>query len=113
MLDYAVLDRLRRDLEGEIDWVIDLFLSELPGYLEAIQAAFDKGDMPAVYQAAHKCKGAGNKLGGIGLTALCLEIELLGRAGDSKNLVKLMPKLAPQAEKLKLALVQMKQFDAR
>jgi HPt (histidine-containing phosphotransfer) domain-containing protein len=83
----------RKDLEnrgGSIDWLIDLFIEEMPNYLADLQKAISAGDGQALYLAAHKFKGSSSNLGAVGVIAVCKQLEQLGRAGNLEQAAQLM-----------------------
>ncbi len=105
VLDHQTLERLRRDQRGgSIDWLIDLYLNELPVYLEAIFQAAKDNSAEKLYQAAHKCKGSSVNFGAGRLVELCKEIESQAKAGHVETAVALVEKLEPESERLKTAL---------
>ena len=103
-----VLKRLSKEQGGEIGWLIDLFLGELPGYIEAIRQAFERQDSKALYLAAHKCKGSSANFGAMRLIALCKEIETLGKADKLEDASELVAKLDPESKRLADALEKYK-----
>ena len=109
ILDTAILERLRKEQGGgSIDWLIDLYLGELPAYLSAIKNALEKQDSKELYLAAHKCKGGSANLGALKLVALCRNIEALGRAGKIGETGGLVANLEPEGERVRLALEKYK-----
>ena len=84
-LDRAVLDHLRATVNGqEMDVVtelIEIFLDDTPHQLEAMRAALAAGDPEHLRMAAHTLKSSSATLGALSLSALCAELEAMGREG--------------------------------
>jgi len=77
VLDKKVLRQIKEEINGQsIVWLIDLFLQELPNYIQAITESLQEKDCDALYLAAHKLKGASANLGAKQLVAFCAELEL-------------------------------------
>lgn len=86
-LDMPVIDesRLLAEFGGDREILAelrDLFLAQAPPLHAAILAAMDSGDVAVLVKDAHSLKGACATYGAPRLTAVCKEIELLGKAGD-------------------------------
>lgn len=82
-LDRAALNNLR-NLGGTADpgllaEMIDLFLSEAPPLIEAMDKAVLGGSALALRQAAHSLKGSSNTLGAKTLAELCASLEKMAR----------------------------------
>jgi HPt (histidine-containing phosphotransfer) domain-containing protein len=85
-LDLAVLASLR-DLQetGEPDIVAEiggLFLEHAPSKLSAIRDAADRKDARGLQMAAHSLKSSSAYVGAMRLSALCKELEEMGRSGS-------------------------------
>lgn len=83
VLDMSVIDSLR-ELGGESDpdllaELIDLFLADAPGHLDAIEAALASGDAGSLEHAAHSLKSSCANIGAVTLSSLCLDLEVMGR----------------------------------
>jgi PAS domain S-box-containing protein len=105
VIDRSVLARLRREQGGgDIGWLIDLFLGELPGYIRAMEQCYAAGDAKALYLAAHKCKGSSANLGAAALISLCKQIEILCKAGKLPEAGPLVMRLDAHSKRLKEAL---------
>jgi PAS domain S-box-containing protein len=78
-------DELLGRLSGDtslLDAILDLFQSECPPSLEAIERAVLAGDPDAVARGAHKLRGALLNLGAGSAAAAAMEIETCGRGGS-------------------------------
>ncbi|OQW94052.1 MAG: hypothetical protein BWK79_07890 [Beggiatoa sp. IS2] len=81
ILDVNSLNNLRTEMRGRgINWLIDLYLRELPNYLAELQRALQTANSNTLFEAAHKLKGSSTHLGAKRLVALCLQLETLARA---------------------------------
>ncbi len=98
-----------KDRDG-INWLIDLFINELPNYQTDLQQALTAGDGEALFLAAHKFKGSCSNLGAVSMVALCKRLEVLGRASDLEPATIVMEnELLKEITLLKKALEQEKQ----
>jgi HPt (histidine-containing phosphotransfer) domain-containing protein len=99
------LDNLRKSVPGgNIDWLIDLFLQELPNYLSGLKAAVEVQDGQAVYLAAHKLKGASANLSAQQIIELCKTLEQAGRDNDLSQVSTHFTQLETACAQLKAAL---------
>ena len=85
-VDISVLAGLR-ELQGEgepyiLNELIELFLDEVPGQLEALGEAAQMGDAQSVERIAHTLKGSSANMGAVRMEALCAELEEAGRSED-------------------------------
>ncbi len=104
-IDFNVLNDMRQNLQAsKINWIIELYLQELPSYLEALQQALTSQDGEALYLAAHKFKGASAILGAQGVVALCKVLETQGRSGALDKADKSLVQMKTACDFLKLAL---------
>ena len=62
--------------------IIDTFLGDLPGQIQALKKSLLAGAAPQVVLEAHKIKGAAANMGGEDLCVLLAQMEQAGRAGD-------------------------------
>lgn len=85
-IDPAALNELRAFQEpGEPDIVaelIEIFLDDCPGRLEAIRAGVEQNDAAAVAASAHALKSSCAQLGVLRMSAMCQYLEAQGKAGD-------------------------------
>lgn len=104
------LSRMRQDMRSRgINWLIDIFLNELPAYLEDIRQAVASGDGEALYLKAHKFKGGCKNMAATQMITLCQRLETLGRAQDIAAASTLVhDELEDAAKALKEALEQEK-----
>lgn len=100
-------DRLQEVAMGDDDFMIeliDLYLADAPGQLEALSQAVAREDASAVSAAAHKLKGSCGNVGAEGLVALCQQIEATGRASRLHELPELMEQATREFAEVNQAL---------
>ena len=83
-LDQAVLDNIRAiDDDGTVlNEVIQMFLDEAPGYVDALRHALGSADAAQLGRVAHSMKSASFNVGAHALGELCRRLERQGKAGD-------------------------------
>jgi HPt (histidine-containing phosphotransfer) domain-containing protein len=84
VLDQQVVTELRESVGGDDAFVKELvgaYLSESPGYLEAMAAAAAARDASAVVRPAHTLKSSSAALGAMRLAEMCKQVEFAGREG--------------------------------
>jgi two-component system sensor histidine kinase/response regulator len=69
------------DGSGFVGMLVDCFLTRTPADLARLGAAVEHRDATAIYQLAHRLKGAAATIGSPGMVELCQELEGLARAG--------------------------------
>jgi len=83
------LDELRArvgpGLEGLLAKVIPVYLRELPGRLQKLDAALSKNDTAAFAQYCHGLKGTSQSIGATELASLCSDYELAAYDSDLPN----------------------------
>jgi HPt (histidine-containing phosphotransfer) domain-containing protein len=89
ILDDAVLAELRDSTGGDDDFVrelVEAYVSEATGYLEAMSAAAGVADSAAIVRPAHTLKSSSATLGAMRLAAISRGIEEAGRLGRVDSL---------------------------
>jgi HPt (histidine-containing phosphotransfer) domain-containing protein len=89
ILDAAVIAELRESTGGDDDFVrelVETYVAEATGYLEAMAAAVASGDSSAIVRPAHTLKSSSQTLGAMRLAAISRGIEEAGRAGRDTDL---------------------------
>jgi len=84
--------------------VVNLFLSDAPARLQAIDEAVVAGDAPGLASAAHALKGAASNVGAKGLQALCSALEADAAGGLPANAQARVAKLRLAWEQTQAAL---------
>ncbi|MDD2815025.1 MAG: PAS domain S-box protein [Thiotrichaceae bacterium] len=114
VLDKSLLANLRADSQmGSINWLIDLYLQELPNYLESLQQAGRSGDTRNLYLQAHKLKGASANLGAKRLVVYCRSLEDVAQQSKLEPIEGLMQRIMKEAELLKKLLLLEKQQERK
>ncbi len=110
ILNQALLTQMRKDMRGRgINWLINVFLNELPTYLDELQQAITGRDGNLLYMKAHKFKGGCKNLGASRMVKLCEQLEALGQAQDLSAATELFKSEMEREEKdLQEALEQEK-----
>lgn len=89
ILDDAVITELRESTGSDDDFVrelVEAYVSEATGYLEAMTAAALVPDPSSIVLPAHTLKSSSATLGAMRLAAICRGLEEAGRAGRSDDL---------------------------
>lgn len=89
ILDDAVLAELRDSTGGDEEFVrelVDAYVGEATGYLEAMTSAAAADDAAAIVRPAHTLKSSSATMGAMRLSAICRGIEEAGRAGRAGGL---------------------------
>ncbi|MDB5526977.1 MAG: hypothetical protein JWR51_80 [Devosia sp.] len=84
-IDRQALDKLRDIVGGdEVDLVelVESFLEEGPGLIEAITLSQCSADLLTMRRAAHSLKSNARDMGAIELSALCAKLEARCAAGE-------------------------------
>lgn len=82
VLNLELLEQMRKDMRNRgINWLIDVFLNELPNYAQALKEVVSQqgntGEL--LYMQAHKFKGGCKNLGALRMVALCEHLENLAK----------------------------------
>ncbi len=84
ILDHAVVAELRDSVGGDETFVrelIDAYLAESPGYLDAMATAAASGDAASVVRPAHTLKSSSAAVGAMRLATISKQIEFAAREG--------------------------------
>lgn len=105
-LNHATLDSMRQEMRARgIDWLLDLYLRELPNYIREMMTALHANDGEQLYLAAHKFKGGSANLGADQVVNLCKLFEQLGRQNDLVTANQLVPILELMTQQLRQEIV--------
>lgn len=108
VVDVAVLDGLRSlQAEGEPDLLselIELFRTETPALVEAMEAAVAQGDPEKLWRAAHGLKGSSGTLGARRLASLSADLEKQGRSGSIDGAGRMLAELEQELQSVQQAL---------
>jgi HPt (histidine-containing phosphotransfer) domain-containing protein len=107
-IDAAALAALRdAQEEGEPDFVtelIDQFLREAPGQLEALREAVEQGDAQTLAREAHRLKGACSIFGARPMATFCGNLEARGRAGSVQGADAILAQLEGEFSRVRRSL---------
>jgi CheY-like chemotaxis protein len=109
VLDVDALDQLRTELAGlgpgkSIDPVIRQFLETMPGRVDAMTVAAERGDLVELEREAHGLKGSSASLGAVRLATACAALEQAGADGDLARALTLVAELVDAAGATRAAL---------
>ncbi len=85
MIDERVLDDLRASVGGDLGFVrdlVDTFLADSAGQVDAIEAAVAANDAEALVRPAHTLKSSSATLGATTLSTTARTLEMAGRSGS-------------------------------
>ena len=84
-VDRHALVELRENLGGAFTKMIDFYLEDTPGHLDAIKEAIVADDSNRLQDRAHSVKGSSRNLGANQLADLCKHLEDIGRARSTEG----------------------------
>jgi HPt (histidine-containing phosphotransfer) domain-containing protein len=90
ILDQAVIAELLESTGGDQEFLkelVDAYVSEATGYVDAMTDAAAAGDAAAIVRPAHTLKSSSATLGAMRLAAISRGIEEAGRDGRANDLV--------------------------
>jgi CheY-like chemotaxis protein len=105
-IDCQTLEDLRRLTEDPEVFcaVLHTYLQEATQLLAALQTAVTMGDASAIQLTAHSLKSSSATLGALALSALCAELEALGRTKVTVNAAAILSQMAAEYEAVRTAL---------
>ena len=92
-IDLKVLAELREAMGEGFGDVVDLFIRSTPELVGKLKAATAQRDAKLLFQTAHTLKSSSGNLGALGLSALCRELEALGRKGETLGCLELVARI--------------------
>jgi HPt (histidine-containing phosphotransfer) domain-containing protein len=108
VLDQLVLASLRELQEdGEpdiLEEVGSLFLNHAPDKMSAIEKAVEQKDANSLKIAAHSLKSSSAYVGAMRLSALCKDLEMMGRSGSMRGSEEKAEMLKTEFLRVKIAL---------
>lgn len=108
-IDLRILNDMRQNIpQNKFNLLIDLYLQELPNYLDALQQAITSQDGQALYLAAHKFKGASATFGAKQVVALCKLLENLGKENAITQASETFAQIQNACEQIRPILTQQK-----
>jgi CheY-like chemotaxis protein/HPt (histidine-containing phosphotransfer) domain-containing protein len=110
ILNEKTITRLKREMQSQgIDWLVDLYLSELPNYLSQLQTALMCQDADALHLAAHKLKGSSHSLGAEQVMNLCKLLEDTAKENAFAQAETHFNQLKTATEQAKMALIALRE----
>jgi CheY-like chemotaxis protein len=86
------LRKLRRDGQPDlVAQVVRMYLAESPRLAEIVRTAAGASDATALTKAAHTLKSSSANIGARRFSALCAQLQNLGRTGDGASAADLLP----------------------
>jgi HPt (histidine-containing phosphotransfer) domain-containing protein len=79
LLDDEIIAELREVMEDEFADLLRYFLNDLPGQLDRLQEAVERGDLDQLYKTAHRFKSSCGSIGALRLAELMRLLEEAGR----------------------------------
>ena len=111
-LDRAALESLRETVGGDPEFLVELidtFLEDAPQLLADMGQAVEQGDAGGLRLAAHSLKSNSADFGAKALSALCKELEMMGKAGALDGAVERVAQAKAEYERVKTTLQAMTQ----
>ena len=106
ILDTARLSYLETECGDELtSEIIASFLARAPGNLTTLRNAVEADDADGIQRTAHHLKGSSGNIGAARITALCAELEAVGRSGDVSEASTLLARIEEGFEVVGPALV--------
>ncbi|RME42827.1 MAG: response regulator, partial [Chloroflexi bacterium] len=99
-----VLAQFTEMLGEDAPELIETYMEDATRLLEEMRAAAEQGDVEKLERAAHALKGSSATLGAELLSALCQELESMGRAGTLDGAAEQVADAQAEYERVRLAL---------
>ncbi|MBI3575878.1 MAG: response regulator [Gammaproteobacteria bacterium] len=111
LLDHKALNAIRalqRDGAPSIlDKVVGLYLGSAPELIRQMSAAAERNDAPALQKAAHSLKSSSANVGALHLSALCKELETMGRVNSTDGAAQKAKAVEAEFKRVEQALAAM------
>lgn len=85
--------------------IVELFVADAPRQLAALEAAAQRGDLPALERAAHAFKGAAGGVAAMRVARLAGQLESDARGGDRARIGELIVGLTRETRQAREALL--------
>ena len=109
-IENAIRDKAREwAAEYGEDFVVELagdFLSDAAARMERLRQALADGDADTLMLEAHTLKSSSANVGALQLSALCIELETMGRANSTDGAAPKVQALETEFERVKQALAE-------
>ncbi len=103
-INRKVLAQFMEMLGEDAPELIDTFMEDATRLLGEMGAAVEQGDAEKLERAAHALKGSSATLGAVPLSALCQELESMGRAGGLDGAAEGLAQAEAEYERVRAAL---------
>ena len=106
-IDRAVFDALVQSVQGDrafVQELIDTYLEDAPKLIADIRAAVNADQADVLRRAAHSLKSNSASFGAMTLSALCKELEAMGKDGVLDGAAGRLERLAGEYEQARDAL---------
>lgn len=92
-LDHEVLDELSGMLGEDLQPILDEFIAELPGNLEALAGAVSSEDWTTAVHISHTIKGIAGNMGAVALSHVAADLEQAARDASKADVAPLVATL--------------------
>ncbi|EIJ42256.1 signal transduction histidine kinase [Beggiatoa alba B18LD] len=107
-IDNTLISYMREHSQRNINWLLDLFMNELPRYLNELEQAVIIGDCDNIFLIAHKLKGASANMGAYPLVNLCKLMEGYGKSRNPERAGECLQAMHYESQRVIQALEQEK-----
>lgn len=97
-IDTENLEMLKEVLGDELKDIVQSYIDLLPEQLSRIVNAIESADADELKLTAHTLKGSSANVGAAGISELCYELEMKGKAGDVSGTEDTIAKLRDEAD---------------
>ncbi len=104
VLDNSVLNELRDNIGDNLAGLFEVFLEDIPAYIETLEKSIADNDASALVQAAHAIKGSSGNVGANRLAEAARHLEQLGRSGTTTNAERLLVALQEELIQVRISL---------
>ena len=104
VLDKGVLNELRDNIGDNLAGLFEVFLEDIPAYIQAVEKSIDNGDPAALVEAAHAIKGSCSNIGAKRMAEIARQLELQGRRGSVNDAAPLVSGLRAELTRVRDAL---------
>jgi signal transduction histidine kinase/CheY-like chemotaxis protein/HPt (histidine-containing phosphotransfer) domain-containing protein len=109
-LNQKALDAIRvlqrEGVPSILNKIVGLYLDSAPELIRQMNAAAGRSDAPAMQMAAHSLKSSSANVGALQLSALCNELETMGRANNINGAAQKVQALEAEFERVIHALAE-------
>jgi HPt (histidine-containing phosphotransfer) domain-containing protein len=89
-----------------LQMMMDEFQKSIPDFILRFETALHDQDMEALGRDAHQLKGASANLGAKSMAAIALELENIGKSGESATAAQALTRLKAEIEKFNRKLAE-------